>query len=317
MIHEAGPDKVPTFRSSPFLAAVLIAALGFAAPSAFAGGGLVTRTALLVGFPGSEEGAARGALVVPGTVIPLDPAVRSTVAELRAEGARGHRLANVAASLRSTLNLSRVEVSYTLEPELAVGERKDLPPPSVASALRISVELLGMSLETATYRVSFSEGSSAITDSRVAVRRGERAVVGGLDGPDAPYLFLVLEPQEATALLEGVRPPRVGDDMTPPVRLSGPAPSYTQEAREARLQGVVIVQAVIDTARRRDRGDAAEGAADGAHRGGGGGDPPVALRPGARRRRRAGDGVLQPGRQLPATTASRSRKRRSRKSESL
>ena len=35
-------------------------------------------------------------------------------------------------------------------------------------------------------------------------------------------------------------------DMTPPVKLHAPPPHYTEVARRARLEGVVIVQAVID-----------------------------------------------------------------------
>jgi TonB family protein len=41
-------------------------------------------------------------------------------------------------------------------------------------------------------------------------------------------------------------PVRVGGDVTAPERVSGPQPVYTREAREARIQGVVIVEAVVD-----------------------------------------------------------------------
>jgi TonB family protein len=173
--------------------------------------------------------------------------VRSTAAEVRAEGARGHRLARVAHDLERTLRLERVEVSYSLDPLLAVGETKELPPPSLDSALRIRVELLGASPETATYRVSFVDGSDPVTDSRVAVRRGERAVVGGLDGPAAPYLFLVLEPQAAGASSSPAgEARRVTADVKPPVRVSSPPPHYTPEARAERIQGIVVVKAEID-----------------------------------------------------------------------
>ena len=35
-------------------------------------------------------------------------------------------------------------------------------------------------------------------------------------------------------------------DIKPPVKLFGPQPGYTEEARQARVQGVVILQAIID-----------------------------------------------------------------------
>ena len=41
-------------------------------------------------------------------------------------------------------------------------------------------------------------------------------------------------------------PMNVGGNVTRPVKLSAPQPQYTEEARRARVQGVVIVQAIID-----------------------------------------------------------------------
>lgn len=41
-------------------------------------------------------------------------------------------------------------------------------------------------------------------------------------------------------------PIRFGSGMTRPVKISGPAPAYTEVARRARVTGVVILEAVID-----------------------------------------------------------------------
>ncbi len=38
----------------------------------------------------------------------------------------------------------------------------------------------------------------------------------------------------------------VGGNVTKPVKIFSPQPQYTEEARRARIQGVVIVQAIID-----------------------------------------------------------------------
>lgn len=40
-------------------------------------------------------------------------------------------------------------------------------------------------------------------------------------------------------------PLQIGGDVTAPVKIFAPPPQYTEEARQARVQGVVIVQAII------------------------------------------------------------------------
>jgi TonB family protein len=43
-------------------------------------------------------------------------------------------------------------------------------------------------------------------------------------------------------------PYRVGDNVTRPEKISGLSPAYTEAARKARVQGVVIIEAIIDEA---------------------------------------------------------------------
>jgi protein TonB len=38
----------------------------------------------------------------------------------------------------------------------------------------------------------------------------------------------------------------MGGDIAPPVKVFSPQPGYTEEARQARVQGIVILQAIID-----------------------------------------------------------------------
>jgi protein TonB len=45
----------------------------------------------------------------------------------------------------------------------------------------------------------------------------------------------------------GSEPLQVGGDVSPPVKIYSPTPKYTEGARKGRVQGVVILQAIIDS----------------------------------------------------------------------
>lgn len=53
-------------------------------------------------------------------------------------------------------------------------------------------------------------------------------------------------PVEADSTPEAFQPIHVGGDVQKPVKVSAPQPAYTKEARAAKIQGVVIVQAIIN-----------------------------------------------------------------------
>jgi len=58
------------------------------------------------------------------------------------------------------------------------------------------------------------------------------AVFGIPDAPPAPF--------------GGPGVERLGGDILPPVKVNAPRPRYTEEARKARIQGVVLLETVID-----------------------------------------------------------------------
>lgn len=229
-----------------FLRRLLAAAAVLCALSAAATEALETRFIFLAGHPAAEAGDAdHGVLVIPGLVMPFGDASKTP----RSIEAESQEIASLVRKLRSTLGLDSVDVLYTHLQRLEVGREVTLPPPSASSAVRVEVVLQGFNEEVATYRVRFAQGRTSFADSVLSVPRHKRALVGGLDGDEAPYLFLVVEPSAAgapAAAAEGA-PRFVGGDITPPRAIERPAPQYTAEAREVRLQGVVIVQAEIDT----------------------------------------------------------------------
>lgn len=64
---------------------------------------------------------------------------------------------------------------------------------------------------------------------------------------DLPDTDLVWDIPEGPPPAEPEGPMIVAGDVVAPVRLHDPPPVYTEMARKARIQGVVIVQAIIDT----------------------------------------------------------------------
>jgi len=198
---------------------------------------LLTEASLLIGRPLAGTATSQGVLVVPGTVIPI---ASQPTAPGAAEEERVQRLAGVAERLKSTLRLSDVEIRYRVGVDLAVGVAEDLPAPSAASDVRVGVKLLGFNDTSATYEVTFYDGSTVIADTPLTVERGQRAVVGGLDGDDAPYLFLVLQPARSQDVM------KITPDVEPPIAIYKTPPKYPEEARKAHVTGVVVVQATID-----------------------------------------------------------------------
>jgi TonB family protein len=78
---------------------------------------------------------------------------------------------------------------------------------------------------------------------------GEALIAGdpGLEAHLTAQRVAELEAAEAQLVFEDVEGIReVAGDVTPPVRIETPAPEYTQAARDAGLEGLVVVKAIID-----------------------------------------------------------------------
>ena len=215
------------------LVALAALAAAFPAPAAET---VATRFVLLAGHPAADGGGSeQGALVVPGLVMALGDATP----ELSRLLAGAEEIATLARKLEATLGLDRVEVLYSTLQTVELHRPMTLTAPTPTSPVRVHVALEGFNPQAATYRVRFTDARpTAFADSVLTVPREKRALVGGLDGPEAPYLFLVVEPQGVTR--------RVDENITPPQVLERPAPQYTEEGRAARVQGVVILQLEID-----------------------------------------------------------------------
>jgi TonB family protein len=217
-------------------------ALGGAAPAGSAEATLATSYTVLVGFPLGEEAASAGVLLVPGTVIPVGAGV--SAAEQPDVVEESLAFTRVVEKLWHTfrLDLSR-QLQQGRYVQAAVSRSVELPAPADAD-VRLTAELLGFDASVATYRVVFRQGQQVLADSTVNVERGGRAVVGGMDGANAPYIFVVVEPDPPRS-----RPVPFDEQagFTEPVKIEHVNPVYPKAAREEGVQGIVLLSAALDT----------------------------------------------------------------------
>jgi TonB family protein len=208
---------------------------------------LQTRFTILVGFPSGETPASSGVLLVPGTVIPIS-------FDTGAAGSDRQQL--VERSLAFTTAVDKLWRTFRLDPdrkqqtatyqEALVDQPLTLPSP-VTNEVSIVATLLGYNDSAGTYRIVFQQGEEAIADSTVNVTRGGRAVVGGMNGPAAPYLFVFVEPDPYAAGAPDTLRYQEGIGLTEPVKTETVNPGYPESARKDKVSGVVVLELLIDT----------------------------------------------------------------------
>ena len=191
---------------------------------------------LLVGHPTAAPGET-SVLVVPGTVV-----VPGEDSEERAT-----TIIRVIDQLTDAYRLGKIEPAGSTVVRLQPNESKDVP--SVTGGPGIKATLLASDDKSATYRIVLTEAGKLLAEPTIRVQRGSRGIVGSRDGVAAPYLFLVVEP-----LPPEPGPPRsttpVPGDITEPKAIKKVNPTYPLEAKQAKLEGIVILECRLDTAGR-------------------------------------------------------------------
>lgn len=214
----------------------LALALVLAAGPLQAGENVATTFILLVGHPDQPSSAVT---MIPGTIIP-DNSKASVTDTLE----RSQVLAGLSGQLKSTMRLGRVEVRYEQKLSLPVGGAAiDLPAPNSRSSFVPRVRAIEADGDHATYRVEFLQGGKTVKEMPVSVSRGQRSVVGMLDGPDAPYLFLVIEPAPSSSRAGAAAEARPA--TSPPRLVSRVNPVYPRDAGD--LEGSVVLEVSIGT----------------------------------------------------------------------
>jgi len=215
------------------LLALVLTAPSFAAmaepPSAVA-----TYFRLLVGRPTAAPGET-SILVVPGTVV-----VPGESAEQQATN-----ILRVIDQLMDAYRLGTVEPAGSAVVPLQPNETKDLP--SVTGGPSLRATLLAADEKSATYRIALTENGKLLAEPVIRVQRGSRGIVGSRDGEAAPYLFLVVEPLPPPPGGSRSAAPGQAAPISEPKLLKKVNPAYPDEAKRAKLEGIVLLECTIDT----------------------------------------------------------------------
>lgn len=110
--------------------------------------------------------------------------------------------------------------------------------------------------ELMTVAAEIKRNGELLSSPLIHTRIGERAIITTTNGPEAPFLFLVVEIDRVSSedlfrrgLRHSWRKDYMlvdGEDVTSPKALEKTRPAYPEEARKLKHQGRVVLRAVID-----------------------------------------------------------------------
>jgi TonB family protein len=194
--------------------------------------GVFTVFRVLVGKPAIGEAEGASVLIVPGTVVMLGRSPEQDATDVL----------QLMSKLKDSYRLGEVSLAGSLAKTLARATGIEMP--EFGGDLRIHAALLGFDEKQATYEVSVEKPGEPTSRAKVLIARGSRGIVGSRDGAAAPYVFLTIEP------LESFHPRVAGTvagkgEITAPKIVSKVAPSYPEQARKARVDGVVILGCTV------------------------------------------------------------------------
>ncbi|MCU0293676.1 MAG: energy transducer TonB [Thermoanaerobaculaceae bacterium] len=192
---------------------------------------LKTAVAVLVGQPDSKGGTPVPAMIPTGTVI-----IPSSGGAPAAE-----RYMRARRELRDAYRLHPIDQKSF--DDISLVRDTEQTAAMATSTIAAKVTLLSFDDTSAVYRVRLEEHGKEAAAPVVRVARGQWAIVGGRDGEEAPYFFVMLRPVTLAELNEESR----WRDLTKPRVIDRVSPTYPEEARKARTEGVIVLDCRIDT----------------------------------------------------------------------
>ncbi len=219
-----------------------------AAGSGFSGPDEAIKTGftVLIGFPAEETAPQNYVQLGPGVVIPiLGSGTGANPEESRQLIEKSLSLAKAAEKLWATFRLDPArKLQEGVQELLLPGKEYELPVLKDVR-IRIAALLLKATDSSASYRILFRQDGKILADSTIQVVRGGRAVVGGMDGREAPYVFLLVEPEKSGSTAEKAADPSARAGLTEPRVLEKANPVYPEDCRKERIQGEVVLKVMI------------------------------------------------------------------------
>jgi len=236
-----------TFAAVVVCAALLSGATGICAGPVASEGTVQTNFTVLIGFPAQNIPLGYSGPLVSGTVIPLtSPATGTPDVAARQVVERSLSFAKATEKLWSTFRLdpNRRRQAGLYEP-VELNRTVQLPVLEEAG-IHITATLMRQTAKEATYRIIFKQEAKSLADSTVTVARGGRAVVGGMNGAAAPYIFLFIEPEPVAQKPVTAGPSATASGITAPQPIIKVNPKYPEEAKKAKVQGAVVLELEVD-----------------------------------------------------------------------
>ena len=194
-------------------------------------GALKTTVAVLVGKPNTTRSPT------PGVTIPTGTVIVSSLGNVPPP----ERFLRTKQNLSSAYRLDKLETPIWDDVTLTLNVEQDLAP--VTKVVTLKATLLSYDETSVVYRVRLLENGKEVAAPQAVVKRGEWFVTGGRDGEEAPYFFVLLRAATEDDAKEEAR----WRDMTRPKLVDKAMPVYPEEARKARIEGVVLLDCLIDT----------------------------------------------------------------------
>ena len=190
---------------------------------------VLTEVIFEVGRPAADAPDGPSGLVPPGVVLLVESSGGSAM----------ERYVKIHQELRDAYRLSSFDKGKKSLLDLAVGAAGNVP--SSVPGMQASLTPLSADDAKATYEVRLEEPGRDPVVTRVAVKRGDFAIVGGRDGAEAPYFFILIRPLTSAEEADEKR----WEGMTRPSVRTKVQPTYPEEARKAGVQDIIVLELEI------------------------------------------------------------------------